>query len=290
MRIQEQENGLLLEGVEHFDAQHVFECGQCFRWRKEADNSYTGVAHGKVINVKSDYEKGIVWLKNTNRKDFDEIWFHYFDLGRDYGQIKERLSEDEILKEAIQYGRGIRILNQDPWELTISFIISANNNIPRISKSIELLSKAFGEAIIYEGNTYYSFPSTDRLAQAEFSEVDMCGTGYRCRYIHQSAKMINEGILDLAAIVRLSSEEAKKELLRLPGVGPKVADCILLFSMQKHNVYPVDVWVKRVTEHFYIHKDVPLKKIHDFARDKFGDMAGFAQQYLFYFARDQKLK
>lgn len=290
MKVKEIQNGLLLEGVEHFDAKHIFECGQCFRWKRENDDSYTGVAYGKVINVKSDYARGTVMLNNTTLKDYEDIWFNYFDLGRDYGTIKNTLAKDEILKSAIEYGRGIRILNQEPWEMVISFIISANNNIPRISKSIDVLSQVFGESIKYNGITYYSFPKVDKLGTAELGEIDICKAGFRCKYIYQTARMIYEGKVDLEAAAKLSTDDAKKMLLQLAGVGPKVADCIMLFSMQKHDAYPVDVWVKRVTEHFYIHQDVSMNRIQEFAKEKFGSLAGFAQQYLFYFAREQKIK
>jgi N-glycosylase/DNA lyase len=290
MRIKELQDGLLLEDVQHFDAKHIFECGQCFRWKKQADDSYTGVAYGRVLNVKSDYDKGTVILKNTNREDFEKIWFDYFDLGRDYGSIKQELSKDEVLKGAIEYGRGIRILNQEPWELVISFIISANNNIPRISKSIDILSQMFGRELSYDNKTYYSFPEVERLSQAALEQIEQCKAGFRCKYIYQSSKMIANGEVDLEAAAKMNTEEARKELLKLPGVGPKVADCIMLFSLQKHDAYPVDVWVKRVTEHFYIHQDVSMKRIQDFAREKFGSLAGFAQQYLFYFAREEKIK
>lgn len=290
MKITEINQGLLLEEVPHFDAKHIFECGQCFRWKREADGSYTGVAYGRVLNVKSDYDKSMVVLKNTNRADFENIWYHYFDLDRDYGAIKKALWEDETLRAAMDYGRGIRILNQDPWELTLSFIISSNNNIPRITKSIGRLSEIFGQPVIYNEATYYSFPSLEELKSAPLEQIDLCRMGYRCKYIYQTVKILAEGTLNLSAISKLSAAEARQELLKLSGVGPKVADCILLFSMQKHEVYPTDVWVKRVTEHYYIHKEVPLKRIQEFAEEKFGALAGFAQQYLFYYARDQKLR
>jgi N-glycosylase/DNA lyase len=290
MRVSEIQNGLLLEDIKHFDAKHIFECGQCFRWNREEDDSYTGVAYGRVLNVKSDYDKGTVVLSNTNIKDFEDIWYKYFDLDRDYGLIKDELSKDETLRSAIQYGRGIRILNQEPWELLISFIISANNNIPRISKSIKVLSQLFGEPIFYAGNTYYSFPTVGKLGTAELEEIDQCRAGYRNKYIYQTSRMIYKDEVDLAKAAEMDIKSARKELLLLSGVGPKVADCIMLFSMQKHDAYPADVWVKRVTEYFYIHQDVSMNKIQDFAREKFGSLAGFAQQYLFYFARDQKIK
>ena len=290
MKVNEIQNGLLLEDVLHFDAKHIFECGQCFRWTREEDDSYTGVAYGRVLNVKSDYDKGTVVLRNTNLKEFEDIWYKYFDLGRDYGLIKDELSRDETLRSAIQYGGGIRILNQEPWELLISFIISANNNIPRISKSINVLSQIFGEPISYAGKTYYSFPAADKLGIAEQEQIDLCRVGYRGKYIYQTSRMVYEGDVDLAKAAKLDINSARKELLKLSGVGPKVADCIMLFSMGKHDAYPVDVWVKRVTEYFYIHQDVSMNRIQDFAREKFGSLAGFAQQYLFYFAREQKIK
>jgi N-glycosylase/DNA lyase len=290
MKINEIQNGLLLEGVKHFDAKHIFECGQCFRWNREEDDSYTGVAYGRVLNVKSDYDKGTVILNNTNLKDFEDIWYKYLDLGRDYGLIKNELSKDETLRSATEYGRGIRILNQEPWELLISFIISANNNIPRISKIINVLSQTFGESISYAGKTYYSFPTVDKLGTAEREQIDLCRAGFRCKYIYQTSMMINKGDVELEKVALLDINAARKELLRLAGVGPKVADCIMLFSMQKHEAYPLDVWVKRVTEYFYIHQDVSMNIIQDFAREKFGNLAGFAQQYLFYFARDQKIR
>lgn len=290
MKVNEIQNGLLLEDVSHFDAKHIFECGQCFRWNREEDGSYTGVAYGRVLNIKSDYDKGTVILRNTNLKDFEDIWFEYLDLGRDYGLIKDELSKDETLRSATQYGRGIRILNQEPWELLISFIISANNNIPRISKIINVLSETFGKPISYSGKTYYSFPTLDKLGTAEREQIDLCKAGFRCKYIYQTSMMIYKGDVDLQKVALMDINSARKELLLLSGVGPKVADCIMLFSMQKHEAYPLDVWVKRVTEYFYIHQDVSMNRIQDFARERFGRLAGFAQQYLFYFARDQKIK
>lgn len=290
MKVLDISGGILLEDVQHFDAKNIFECGQCFRWKKEEDDSYTGVAYGKVLNVKAEYDKGTVTLNNTNRKDFYDLWYNYLDLGRDYGEIKDVLSKDRVLRAAIEYGRGIRILNQEPWELLISFIISANNNIPRISRSIDILSQMFGTPISYKGTTYYSFPTAEALAGAELSKIEQCKAGFRCKYIQKSAEMIYNKELDLKEISNLDTKTAKKELMKLAGVGPKVADCIMLFSMQKHDAYPVDVWVKRVTEYFYLHQDVSMKQIQEFAKESFDGLAGFAQQYLFYFAREQKIK
>ncbi|HYE84286.1 MAG TPA: DNA glycosylase [Clostridia bacterium] len=289
MKITEVENGLILEGVSDFDARHIFECGQCFRWAKEEDGSYTGVAFGKVLNVKSDCDKGIVVLDNTNLKEFQDIWFDYFDLGRDYGAIKEVLSRDPVLDMAIKYGKGIRILKQEPWELLISYIISANNSIPMIARSINLLSEMYGSKVRYKGKTYYAFPTPEELQPVDIEGISLCRAGFRCKYIYRAVEMVNNGETSLAEIAGLDADNARKELMKVPGVGPKVADCIMLFSMQKYKAYPVDVWVKRVTEYFFLGRDVKMKEIQRFAEDKFGDMAGFAQEYLFYYARELKI-
>lgn len=289
MKITEVENGLIIEGVTDFDAKHIFECGQCFRWIKEEDGSYTGIAYGRVLNVKSDYDKGVVMLDNTNLKDFQDIWFDYFDLGRDYGTIKEKLSEDPVLDMAIKYGKGIRILKQEPWELLISYIMSANNSIPMIARSIGLLSEMYGMQVQYRGKTFYTFPKPVELLEAGIEGISLCRAGFRCKYIYQAVKMVNAGEVRLEEIVDLDIDNARKELMKVPGVGPKVADCIMLFSMQKYKAYPVDVWVKRVTEYFFLGRDVKMKEIQHFAEEKFGDMAGFAQEYLFYYARESKI-
>jgi len=289
MKINEIENGLILEGIPDFDAKHIFECGQCFRWAKEDDGSYTGIAFGKVLNVKSDYDKKTVVLGNTGLKDFWNIWFEYFDLGRDYGAIKEVLSEDPVLHMAINYGKGIRILKQEPWELLISYIMSANNSIPMISRSISLLSEMYGKQVCYRGKAYYTFPTPEELLGAGIEGISLCRAGFRCKYIYQAVKIVNSGEIRLEEIAALDIYDARRSLMKVPGVGPKVADCIMLFSMQKYEAYPVDVWVKRVTEYFFLGRDVKMKEIQHFAEGKFGSMAGFAQEYLFYYARELKI-
>ncbi|MFZ5354329.1 MAG: DNA-3-methyladenine glycosylase family protein [Bacillota bacterium] len=289
MNIKEIENGVIIEGIRDFDAECIFDCGQSFRWNRQSDGSYTGAAFGKVINVSSDYESSTVVIKNTNPEDFNNIWYDYFDLGRDYSHIKSVLSQDPVMEMAIEHGKGIRILRQEPWELVISYIISANNSIPNISKSINLLSRMFGKPIIYENTIYYSFPTPEELEKGSIEDLAECRAGFRCKYIYSAVRMILSGEIDLKRIQSLETEAARSELMRLPGVGPKVADCIMLFSMGKYDTYPVDVWIKRVTEYFFVGRDVTLKDIQKFAKDKFGELAGFAQEYLFYYARMKKI-
>lgn len=279
----EDDDKIILKDIKDFDPQHIFECGQAFRWNKEEDNSYTTIAYGKVLNVLKDNEDII--LTGTNLDDFNNIWYNYFDLGRDYGLIKAELSKDPILKEAISFGQGIRILNQDPFEIIISFIISANNQIPRIKKSIELISKQYGEKISDE---YYSFPTAQTLAHADPLDIrEICRVGFRDVRIVQSSGLIASGQINFEDIFSGTRDQGKEILMTLPGVGPKVSDCILLFAFDKDEAFPVDVWVKRVMEHFYLKEDTNVKLIGSHGARVFGKLAGFAQQYLFYYAREQ---
>ena len=284
-KIYEEDEKVIIEGLEHFEVKDIFECGQCFRWTVEEDGSYTTIAFGRVLNVKRE-EKKIIF-SNTNMEDFKNIWHDYFDLDRDYGQVIEKLKEDETIKVATEFGKGIRILRQDEWEILISFILSANNRIPMIRKSIGLLSEQYGEFIEeYRGIKYYSFPTPQSLSGLTVEDLSGCKTGFRAKYILAAAEMVNNKEIDIYKLKELETDEARKELMKFAGVGPKVSDCIMLFSMGKQDAFPIDVWVKRVMEHFYLEEDTKLKDIQAYAHEKFGSLAGFAQQYLFYYARE----
>lgn len=285
--IKEQDNKIIIKDIVDFDPKHIFECGQCFRWYVEEDGSYTTIAYGKVLNVKK-VDNDII-LSNTNLEDFNNIWYNYFDLGKDYFEIKKELSKDPILKEAINFGQGLRILNQDPYEILISFIISANNQIPRIKKSVDLIARDLGDvAGNWNGVDYYSFPSPDKLASLDKEYIqDKYRVGFRADRIREVSRRIYDKEFDLDCIYDLSREEGKNLLTTLPGVGPKVSDCILLFAFDKEEAFPVDVWVKRVMEYFYLKEETNVKHIGMHGARIFGKLAGYAQQYLFYYAREQ---
>lgn len=286
-KIIERENRIIVENVRDFDPVHIFECGQCFRWLRQEDGSYTGIAKGKVINVM--YHDGKLEIINSTTQDFIDLWFEYFDLGRDYSEIKLKLAKDEIMKKAIEFGHGIRILRQDIWEVLISFIISANNRIPMIMKVVGAISKVYGEEIWFDGRSYYTFPGAEKLAGSSIEELEFCRGGFRCKYIIQTSKMVKDGIVDLRKLAGMSSDDARNELTEFPGVGNKVADCTLLYSGTKYDVFPTDVWVKRVMEELYFKREASFREIQDFAGNYFGELAGFAQQYLFYYARENKI-
>ena len=280
------ENKMILEDVKNFNVEHIFECGQCFRWKKEDDESYTGVAYNKVINVKSDNNR--VEIRNTNIQDFKNIWYEYFDLNRDYDEIKEKICKDDIIKKAIDFGSGLRLLKQNPHETLISYIISANNNIPRITGSIDMLSQKLGRKVIYNNKEYYTFPTLKKIANTSVESLKTTKIGFRARYIQVTAK--DELEMDfLNHIHDYDTKVARKILQNYVGVGEKVADCTLLFSGLKYDVFPTDVWVKRIMEELYLGKDASFKEIQQFAKEYFGEYAGFAQQYLFYYARENKI-
>ena len=273
-----------------FELADIFDCGQCFRWNKEPDGSYTGVFAENVLNVSK--EGNTVTFKGICNGDIEEICRNYFDLDRDYNDIRNKLSKiDENLKISVEYGKGIRILNQDLWETIISFIISANNNIPRIKGIIERLSKEYGKKIIYEGKDYYTFPTPESLSKATVQDFRNLGLGFRDIRLYETTNMIINKEVDLEKLKDMNTLEAREKLLKLSGVGPKVADCILLFSnLKRFDVFPIDVWVRRVMNELYIKKEdetkVTKKEIQKLADSKFGDMQGLAQQYLFYWKRE----
>lgn len=269
---------------EDFVPKHIFECGQCFRFKKEKDQSYTIVAKNKVINVSKKGENII--LKNTNDNDVSDIWFDYFDLSTDYSKIKTSLSVDKYLKESVAYGNGIRILNQDIWECIISFIISANNNIPRIQGIIERLCEHYGDKITAFNNTYYTFPDADRLKDITKEDLAFLRAGYRDTYLLDAIYKVANNEIDIESFEKLTTQEVKNELLKIKGVGNKVADCILLFGTRRRETFPVDVWVKRSMNTLYS-EEIKDLDIHKFAENKFKELAGYAQQYLFYYMREQ---
>lgn len=283
------EQKYIIKNCKSFKVKDIFECGQCFRWNEEPDGSYTGIFGHNVLNVKEEKDIVITGICNG---DIEDICKYYFDLDRNYEEIKETLSLiDDNMKESIKYGEGIRILNQDLWEMIISFIISANNNIPRIKGIIERMSAKYGQEIKFRGTSYYTFPTIDELSQASVKNLKDLGLGFRDRYVYETTKKIKEGKINLENLKQEPTNEVRKQLLTLTGVGPKVADCIMLFStLKRFDVFPVDVWVRRVINDLYIHNEdetkVNKKQIQEIARDKFGALEGIAQQYLFYWKRE----
>ena len=281
----------VLDNCKSFEPKHIFECGQCFRWDKEIDGSYTGIFGNNVLNVSKNNNSII--FKGMCEKDIKETCIQYFDLNRNYEEIKLELSKiDDNLKTSIEYGNGIRILNQDLWETIISFIISANNNIPRIKGIINRISQKYGKEIVYNNKSYYTFPTPEELSKASVEDLRNVGLGFRDIRVYKTTQKIYNKEFDLEKLQQEKDTNIIREkLLTLDGVGPKVADCIILFStLKRFDVFPIDVWVRRVMNELYIKNEdeteVNKKEIEQLAREKYGNLAGIAQQYLFFWKRE----
>lgn len=263
------DKNIILSDVECFDIGLSLDCGQAFRWRKNDDGSWCGIAKGKFLKLRQDGDT--VTFFNTTPDEFDNIWKKYFDLERDYPEILATYT-DKTLCEACNKYNGIRILKQDEWETVCSFIISANNNIPRIKGIIERLCENFGE----KTNGGYTFPEPKKLALLQTEDLSVIRSGFRAKYIIDAARKISSGEVDLQKIENSDFETAKAELLKIKGVGEKVAQCSLLYGFGRIEAFPVDVWVKRIISELY--PDGLPKCIKG--------TEGIAQQYLFHWRRN----
>ena len=286
-----EEQKYILKNQDAFELRHIFDCGQCFRWNEEVDGSYTGVFGRNVLNVQKHQDEII--FKGIVSGDIKKIVTYYFDLDRDYTKIKENLSKiDENVKLSVEYGEGIRILNQELIETILSFIISAINNIPRIKGIIERICQNYGDKIEWNKKIYYTFPTLDQLKNVSVEEFRNLGAGFRDRRLYETIHMLLDGTVNISGLyVEKDTQKVRDELLKLSGVGPKVADCILLFSdLKRFDVFPIDVWVRRVMNELYIKNPdetkVNKKQIEKIAKEKFGALEGLAQQYLFYWKRE----
>ncbi len=285
MKYYELNNTLIIEDINSFNIEEILECGQCFRFEKIDELEYKIVAYGRVLNIKQ--RGSIVEMYPCTLDEYENIWRNYFDMDRDYDEIKIKVSEnDEIMKKAVEYAGGIRLLNQEPYECLLSFIISQNNNIPRIKGIIGRMAEKYGKACDGE----YLFPVLEELNAASEADLFELRMGFRAKYIRDCLDKLFSKEVDLDKINDLTTEELLEMLLKIKGVGQKVADCTMLFSMGRREVFPTDVWVKRVMEHLYFGgNDTNIKDIHTFAKNKWGSLAGYAQQYLFYYARSLKI-
>ena len=277
MQILQKKDSLLIKGTEDFNVIQTLNCGQIFRYVIDGD---TAVVYSK------DKKALLSWTNDTieiTSKDLD-YFYHFFDLSRDYSVIKSTLKNDEFLAPAVEYGYGIRILNNDAFEMIVSFIISANNNIKRIKNSIEYLCKKFGEKI----DDYHAFPTLSALKKATISDYKDAGLGYRAEQMHDTIQRLTER--DILYLQQADKDEKMKFLLSLKGVGEKVANCIMLFGLGVRDVFPVDTWINKVYNHLTDSENNDRKKITRELTARYKDLSGFAQQYFFYYFRENKIK
>jgi len=268
------ENNAYISGISDFDLPHTLDCGQAFRWEQKENGNWHGVAFNRYLEI-SKQEDGTIILHNTTPEEFDLVWRDYFDLERDYNAIINAISGNEILSTAAKFGSGIRVLNQEPWETLCSFIISQNNNIKRIKGIISRLCENFGE----EKSGYYTFPSAEKIASLSLEDLSVLRSGFRAKYILDAATKVASGEIDLSNLKNLTVDVARGELMKIKGVGPKVADCALLFSHKHIEAFPKDVWIKRAMEQLF-GGELPKEAV---------PFAGIVQQYIFFYARETKL-
>ncbi len=251
---------------------HSLDCGQSFRWKKSEDNIWQAVAYGRKIFIKQADEKTLIFY-NTTEDDFNLIWKNYFDLERDYDAIISRFKDDKFLFEATEKYKGLRVLNQEPWEAICSFIISQNNNIPRIKGIIERLCETFGEDL---GDGFYTFPDAEKISTLSLEDLAPLRAGFRAKYILDAAQKVANKEIDLEKIFNEDITFGREELMKIKGVGAKVSECALLYGFRKTEAFPVDVWVKRIMEELYP-EGMPECAYPEL---------GIAQQYLFHWRRN----
>ena len=274
--------------VDCFNLKYTLECGQCFRWKNNNDY-YVGVIKDRVIKIRQDGD--YIYVRSNEQKDLEKVIKEYFELEKDYSSIEKRIASlDDYVKKALKNTSGMRHLKQDFFETIISYIISANNNIPRISKSVNEISKRYGKKIEFDDEEYYLFPTPEQLKDVTIDDYRACGVGFRDKYIYNTVKRINNKEIDLVKMQDMDTSSLRKELLSLMGIGPKVADCILLFSCGRQEVFPIDVWVERVMKKLYFNdENISKKEILKYASDNFGNDAGIVQQHLFYNIRENMI-
>lgn len=257
---------------EMFNLDLMLDCGQAFRWEKDENGNMRGVVSGKQYTLRQD---GDTLYCSCTEADFNKTLRRYLDFDRDYKTITDNFGTDENLKMACEEYAGIRILRQEPWETLCSFIISQNNNIPRIKGIISRLCESFGEQI--EENAY-SFPSAERLSTLTVEDLSPLRAGFRAKYILDAAQRVSKGEVDFARIDSQPTQYGREELVKIKGVGKKVAECTLLYGFGKLDAFPVDVWVKRITEEMYPNGLPECMKKYE----------GIAQQYLFHWRRSSE--
>lgn len=276
---------ICIQHLTDFNLKFTLESGQSFRWNR-VDDAYFGVVEAQILKIQQRGDTLIIDSSKGEPISTSHL-HHYLDLHRDLGSILAAVNVDAYIERAINRFWGMRLLNQELWETIASFILSQNNNMARIRSIIQLLSERFGQKLAFDGYVDYTFPLPQTLADAGVDEIFACGTGYRARYLWNAASTVANGELELETLKRMDYPEAKQELMKLEGIGEKVADCICLFSLGHLTALPVDVWIKRIFERVYLRKRATPREIQEFAKNYFGEFVGYAQQYLFHYAQNQ---
>ncbi len=263
-------NEIHIKDVSNFDLAQTLDCGQAFRWSQDKNGVWSGIAFGKYIEL-HEKDSDII-ITGSDKEDFENLWKNYFDLDRNYAQIIKEVSINNTVRKAAEYSRGIRLLNQEPWEALCSFIISQNNNIPRIKGIVERLCENFGKRI--DGG--YTFPSAEVIANLTLDDLAVIRSGFRAKYILDAAHKVTSGEINLEELKCTDYDTARNILTTVKGVGPKVADCVLLYGLGHKNAFPRDVWINRALDQLF-DGNIP---------DCVGLYGGIVQQYIFHYIRN----
>ncbi len=278
---------IIINNITDFNLKYTLESGQSFRWNL-VDDAYFGVVEEQIIKIQQNNDTLIIHSSYDKDKDsFKSYLHHYLDLHRDLANILNAVNIDAYIAQAIDMFWGMRLLNQELWETIASFILSQNNNIARIRNIIRTISMRYGQKLEYQGYVDYTFPNPKTISDAGVDAIFDCGTGYRASYLWNAAYNVDSGKLSLDTLKQMEYVDAKIELMKLEGIGEKVADCICLFSLGHLQALPIDVWIKRIFEQVYLRKRATPQQIRDFAKNYFGEFVGYAQQYLFHYAQNQ---
>lgn len=290
MKVINKANDIVITGLKDFDLGQTMECGQCFHFVKVGKNEYGIVAYGKFLHAKQTEDEFILY--DTSEDEFENLWRVYFDLDRDYGNIKNTLlAKDEKLKEAVETMSGVRILNQEFFETLISFIISQNKKIPHIKQIVASISRQYGTMLGKIGDEeFYSFPDAAAMMEVSEEALRECKTGFRAPYIRNAVELVNAGAVAESILKAEEVDICRQQLMTIKGVGAKVANCTMLFGLGRREAFPVDVWIKRIMEYLYFEgKDTPKEQIEAFAVEQYGEYGGYAQQYLFYYGKSVQI-
>jgi len=279
----------VVKGVADFDVGQTLECGQCFHFKKIDENEYGVVAFGKLLHIRQDDNSVIFY--DTSEAEYEEVWKKYFDLDRNYAQIKASLLEkDSKLKQAMDTMWGVRILKQDFFEILISFIISQNKQIPHIKQIVATISRKYGDYLGKIGEEeFFGFPSCEKMLDITLEDLKECKTGFRAPYIMDAVSKVGDKTIDEKILREVDIHVCLEKLQLIKGVGEKISNCVMLFGLEKREAFPIDVWIKRIMEFMYFDREASKDEIATFAKEQFGEYGGYAQQYLFYYGREKKL-
>ena len=290
MRIYTEKQNTIIERIEDFSLSQTLECGQCFRFYKQDENDYVIVAYKNLLHMKQENDTLIFYDCDIN--SVKTIWIPYFDLDRDYAEIKRFLLEkDNLLRDSINEQYGVRILNQEFHEMLISFIISQNKQIPHIKQLVRRISEEYGEYLgEINGEKYYSFPEVEILGAITEEKFREMKTGFRAPYLADAVEKLSKNVISAVDFQGMDEDDARKKLMEIKGVGEKVANCVMLFGLGYRSAFPIDVWMKRIMETLYFQgKDTKKELIADFAKEMYGEYGGYAQQYLFCYGRENNV-